>query len=281
MTNDRGVRSDGSTPPLPDGAARSVLISTIVLAGQPSPRLARCLASLAWSAQVIVMVTDRASPEAARALAAGCDVVVMPWTNFADVRNHVAAHAVYEWLFHVDADEEVSQGLCDEIARAIVRGAVCAYAMPRRNVLLHHRMRHGGWWPDWQVRLFRRGTGAYVGPVHERFVATIPTPMIYLRHPLLHDSHLSLSDVIRRIDRYTDLEVQPLSGWERVCFPLVVIARPCAHFVRRYLWQSGFRDGVPGLLEASLQAFYIFCRYAKRWEAMHGNPPECGTLFDE
>ena len=137
--------------------------SAVVITRNEEQRLATCLASLAWADEIVVV--DAESTDRTVEIARGFTdrVVVRPWPGFAAQKNFAADQARHEWVLSVDADEEVSAELRAEILRVLTDGGEAAgYALPRRNIFWGRWIRHGGLYPDWQIRLFRRGRGRFV-----------------------------------------------------------------------------------------------------------------------
>ena len=249
------------------GGVRGASVSAVGLARDEAALLGACLARLAWADELLVVDGGSRDATPRIAQARGTRVLAAPfelWDNFADMRNMALAAARCPWVLFVDADEEVSPSLRAEIGQ-LLRGGQgelrpAAYALPRCNILLGRPMRYGGWWPDRQVRLIQRGHGRYVGLVHEQFVPAGQGTIGRLHSPLIHRGHRSLGAVLRRVDRYADLEARQ---WQAAGRPAPacgsLLWRPLRHVLRRYIVQQGIRDGIPGLLEALVQGVYVFC----------------------
>jgi hypothetical protein len=139
------------------------------------------------------------------------------------------------------------------------------YAIPRRNYLWGHWLRHGGLYPDYQIRLFKRGKGEFkTRRVHESVV--IDGSVERLRHPIEHHSYQGISDVIQRLDRYTELAALDLRDQGQPFRCTALVMRPLGRFLRNYWLKQGFRDGIPGLIMAVSYAYGVFVREAKLWE---------------
>lgn len=264
-----------------DMRREDISICAVILAGAATPQLSECLLSLTWADQRLVVVDDTPTGRRAAAIAERCGAraETLIWPGFAAARNAAAGMTSATWLFYVDVDETVSADLQSEIVMARLSGRLMRYdawSMPRRNILLGRPMLHGGWWPDRQVRLVRRGAGRYVGLVHETFILhRYPQRVGQLTSPLVHRTHHTIADLLERVNTYSTLEaLDDHSRWTRVAswpapvFWAVAVARPLAHFCRRYIAQQGYADGSAGAVEAGIQAFYRFCCLVKRRERM-------------
>jgi glycosyltransferase involved in cell wall biosynthesis len=242
----------------------------VVITRNEESRVGACLASLTWADEIVVVdaeSTDR-TVEVAREFTGR--IVVRPWPGFAAQKNFAAEQARSSWILSVDADEEVSGELREEIRRVLAGPSPAAgYAVPRRNIFWGRWIRHGGLYPDWQVRLFRRGQGRFVErAVHES--VEVAGEVRRLGSPLIHRSYESVGQFLERAHRYSSLAADDLvRGGARVG-PLPLVLRPLGRFLAMYLFRGGFLDGTPGLLLAGLYAYYVFIRSAKVWERTRG-----------
>jgi tryptophanyl-tRNA synthetase len=170
-------------------------ISVVVVTLNEEERLRLCLESVAWADEVIVVDAESADKTVQVAREFTDRVFVQAWPGFAAQKNFGLEQATGEWVLSLDADEEVSRELRDEIRAALATDAPCAgYRIPRRNIMWGRFMRHGGLYPDWQLRLFRRGRGRFVErAVHESVEVTgevgrLPRHQRFpgARRPILH-----------------------------------------------------------------------------------------------
>jgi hypothetical protein len=164
----------------------------------------------------------------------------------------------------------VSEALRHEIRTTLDGEPVEAgFFLPRRNLFQGRWVRHGGLYPDWQLRLFRRGRGAFVErAVHESVRVDGPTGR--LRAPLVHESYRSVADAVARLNRYSDLAAADLAVVGRGGSLGDLLARPVWRFVSMYVVRAGFLDGWRGLVLAWLHAHYVFLRAAKVRELRSG-----------
>ena len=238
----------------------------MVITRNEEGRLPACLASLTWTDEVVVVdaeSTDR-TVEIAREFTDR--IVIRPWPGFAAQKNFAAAQARGDWVLSVDADEEVGAELREEI-RSVLAGPpeASGYAVPRRNIFWGRWMRHGGMYPDWQVRLFKRGCGHFVErAVHESVEVT--GEVRRLRSPLIHRSYEDIGQFLERANRYSTLAAGDLARAGARVGPAAMLLRPLGRFLNMYVLRGGFLDGTPGFLLAGLYAYYVFIRSAKVWE---------------
>lgn len=242
-------------------------LSVTIVAQDEESDIGDCLASVAWADEVVVVDGGSRDRTVEKALRAGARVVHQPWLGYAAQKNFAIDCATHEWIFSLDADERVTPELRAEISAVLDRGPDCdGYDVPRRSYFLGQWMRHGGWYPDYNLRLFRKGKGRFrLRAVHER--VDVEGRVGRLRSPIDHYTYRSLSEYVQRMDRYAALGASELRKAGVVPGPFDLLGRPVATFLRMYVAKQGFRDGMRGLLLAGCYAAYTFLKYAKAWEA--------------
>ena len=244
-------------------------VSVTVITWNEEERLRRCLDSVAWADEIVVVDagSDDKTVQIARSFTD--HVYVRAWAGFAPQKNFALAQATGDWILSLDADEEVTPELADEIRRVIAAPTADGYAVPRRNIFWGRWVRHGLLYPDWQTRLFRRGRGRFVErQVHES--VEIDGAVGRLAGALVHRSYRDVADFITRTNRYTTLAAEE---WVRTGRPIHardLVLRPLGRFLSMYVVHGGWLDGWRGFLLAVLYAYYVFVRSAKVWERVKG-----------
>jgi glycosyltransferase involved in cell wall biosynthesis len=242
-------------------------VSVVVVTQNEEERIRACLESVAWADELIVVDAESADKTATIARELTDHVFVRPWPGFAAQKNFGLEQAHGDWILSLDADELVSAPLREEIA-AIAAGAgpYAGYAIPRRNVFWGRWIRHGGLYPDWQLRLFRRGRGRFVErTVHES--VTVDGSVGRLAGHLEHRSYRDVADFLERADRYSTLAADDWLASGRRSRPLVdLVVRPVGRFLTMYVARAGFLDGWRGFLLAVLYGYYVLMRSVKVWE---------------
>lgn len=238
-------------------------LSVIVIAKNEAHRIERCLHSVAFADEIVVLDSGSVDATVERARQAGARVLETPdWPGFGPQKNRALALARGEWVFSIDADEEVTPALQRSILLVVSgRGAVgCAgYWVTRSSSFCGRVIRHGDWRNDRVLRLFRRDSARFSDDlVHER--VECPEPHGRLDGLLLHDSVDSLEDAREKTERYARLGAEKLRDGGRGG-----LARALVHggwtFLRGYLLRLGFLDGVAGLRIAALSARGTYMRY--------------------
>ena len=245
-------------------------LSAVIITKNEERNIGRCLASVSWADEVIVVdagSTD-ATVEVCRRF--GARVLARAWEGFAAQKEFAAAQAASEWVLSLDADEEVTPELRAEIQRVLSHAqpdGVEGYRVPRKSFFLGTWIRHGGWYPGYQMRLFKRAS-AFMNhrPVHEGF--EVRGPVGTLASQLNHYTYDTLQQYLEKMNDYTSLDVlNKLSGQP----PVVIrwyhcVLNPLALFVRMFVSLRGYRDGFHGFLLAVYSSLYKLLVYAKSWE---------------
>jgi glycosyltransferase involved in cell wall biosynthesis len=187
------------------------------------------------------------------------------WEGFARQKQKAVDDAEGAWVLILDADERVTPELKTEIISAISNAKFNGYYIPRENYFIGEWIEHGGWWPDYTLRLFQKDKGRFeIREVHEKVVVEGKTA--YLIQPLKHYTYRSISDFVLRAEKYSTLaaeEIRKNSG-NAGLFSLTI--KPLATFFKMYFLRRGFLDGSRGLILALLYGYYTFLKYVKVWE---------------
>jgi (heptosyl)LPS beta-1,4-glucosyltransferase len=243
-------------------------LSVTIVTRDEEAQIGDCLESVRWADEIIVVDTGSVDRTVELCSKYTPYVYSRPWEGYAPAKNAAIALATGDWILSLDADERASDGLRQEIAtlrQQLLATRADGYAVPRRNYLWGRWLRYGGLYPDYQIRVFKRGKGGFKARrVHES--VAIDGRVGRLQHPIEHRSYQGLSDVIQRLDRYTELAALDLRDQGHAFRHTALIMRPLGRFLRNYVLKQGFRDGIPGLIMAASYAYGVFVREAKLWE---------------
>jgi glycosyltransferase involved in cell wall biosynthesis len=265
-------------------------LSVAIITCNEERNLRRTLESLRVADAIVIVdsgSTDR-TVDIAREL--GAKVFVEPWKGYAAQKNSAIEKCTGDWILSLDADEAVSEELAAELeyitkpsddgaegrrewCLTMSRGRpsderdMFGFWLPRKNFFLGRWIRHGGFWPDAKLRLFRRGKGRFEErPVHETMVVDGPTGR--LNGAMLHHAYPTLEGYIAQMNRYSTLGAQMATAGRKRGFSVVhIVLRPALTFIYNYLFRLGFLDGREGLLLHLYHAGYVSWKYAKAWEA--------------
>lgn len=240
-------------------------ISVCLIAGNEAARIGRALKGVAgWTSEIIVVLNDDVSDGTDKiAESFGAKVFREPWKGFGRQKNSAVAKATQEWLLNLDADEEITAELREEIQRAVGNpDDHDAFCFPRLTQFCGRWIRHGDWYPDHQTRLWRRGQVRWSdAPVHEAPV--VDGTVGRLNADLLHYQTDTIDRQIAKIATYTEAFAREAKAKNKDAGGLGLFLRPVWRFVRCYFFRLGFLDGWQGLYIAWMTAFYTATRYAK------------------
>ena len=245
-------------------------ISVCIVSGAEAHRIRQALESVAgWATEIIVVLNEEVSDGTDRiALEFGAKVFREPWRGFIGQKNSVSDKASQAWLLNLDADEVVTPELRDEIIRAIENPAAthAAYQFPRCTFYFGRWIRHGDWYPDRVLRLWRRGRAVWAG-VDPHAALDVDGTVGNLRSDLLHYSNESVSRHVAKIIPFSEEFVVHYPPGRAMPGIFEMVVRPLWRFFRAYFFRLGFLDGWPGYYIAWLTAFATLTRYAKVREA--------------
>ncbi len=265
-------------------------LSVVIITHNEEANLARTLESvkaLVSDGKGEIVVVDSGSTDRTVEIAKsfGANVFVEEWKGYSAQKNSAIDKATGDWILSLDADEELSEGMREFMLLILFGSRYEEFAnfrdgvlFGRRNYFLGRWVRHGGFYPDTKIRLFRPGTARFEDRlVHEdiQLAAGLqkydPQPTYNMGDPIdiIHHSYPTLSDYIEHMNRYSSLgaEMVVAKGDGKVRFSVVnIVLRPLATFVYNYFLRLGFLDGLEGLLLHLYHAVYVSWKYAKAWE---------------
>lgn len=246
-------------------------ISACIIAGNEEDNIERCLKSVVWADEIVVVDSfsqDRTCEIARRYTA---KVHQHRWLGYIGQKKLIAQLAQGPWILFVDADEEISPALREEIERIFSQplpSQVHGFECPRLVRYLGRWVKHGDWYPDVKLRLFMKSFGRCGGKEpHDR--VTVIGEVRRLSGQIYHYTYTGIDDQIATINRFSGISAQTRfeEGYSARLSDLLF--RPIFRFFRGYLVKRGFLDGVPGLIVSATVAFGTFAKYAKLWEATH------------
>ncbi len=244
-------------------------VSVCIIAGNEESCIRRCLESVRWADEIVLV--DSFSEDRTREIALEYTERVYQhrWLGYIGQKALAKSLARHPWVLFVDADEEVSNELREAILQTLEAGVpeeVAGFAFPRMVWYLGRWIRHGDWYPDIKLRLFRRERGDCVGSEpHERI--DVRGAVRRLEAPLHHYTYDDITDQIKTLNRFSTIGAQTRFKTRKTPGLLIrMLFDPPYRFIRSYVIRLGFLDGIPGLIVAMSIAFATFIKYAKIWE---------------
>ena len=247
-------------------------LSVTVITKNEARDIADALKSVSWADEIVVVDSESTDDTVAIARSFTDRVLVRPWEGYVAQKNAAAALASHDWILSLDADERVTPALAKDIRAALDNPQYAAYRIPRVTWHLGRWIRTTDWYPDHQLRLYDRRRARWTGGrVHE--AVTVDGTIGRLDHELQHLAYRDISEHLETIDRYTTYAAEQMRAQGRRAGPLHLLGHPPLAFLRNYILRGGIRDGIPGFIISSLNAYYVFLKFAKLWELNSRSAP--------
>jgi glycosyltransferase involved in cell wall biosynthesis len=257
-SDETGDAAGGSTQA---GKSASQQLTVVVLTLNEEQHISDCIASLRWADRVVAFDAFSEDRTVALARHAGAEVVQSEFHNYAQQRNAALDQIKTGWVFFVDADERATPELGAEIREVTTSRSEAGWYVPRDNYIFGRLTRGAGWYPDYQLRLFRHGRVHYERPVHE--VAVVNGDVGYLECELTHYNYETTEQFHCKQRRYSDYDARILVEQgvrPKFYTPLTQMVR---HFWWRFLSLRGYQDGLHGLRLSAYMAYYEWLKYRK------------------
>jgi glycosyltransferase involved in cell wall biosynthesis len=245
-------------------------ISATIIALNEEANIAEACKSVQWADEIVVV--DSGSTDQTRQIAAACGarVITNPWSGFAAQKQFAIEQTAYDWVFSLDADERVSDKLNSALTklRQNEKSLADGYRIARRSFYQGRWIKGGGWYPDWQLRLFRKSRGRWEPRnIHESFKLDAAARIEKLAGDILHYSVRDSAHHHHMIgERYAPLAAQQMFDEGRRTSAIRIATAAPAAFVGSYLLKGGFRDGLAGITIASFAAHHAFLKHVMLWE---------------
>jgi glycosyltransferase involved in cell wall biosynthesis len=233
----------------------------------------RCLASLAWCDEIVVVDSGSTDSTIEICRKYKARIAHRQWTGYVDQKAYALSLCTQPWILNLDADEEVSQELREQIQSMLEHDAAGSVAEDGFELLrvvfyLGRWWRRGGWHPERRLRLARRDRVTWHGEEpHEH--ARVHGRVGRLTGELHHYTYTSISDHVRRLDAHSTAAARALQAKGKKATGVDLILKPKARFFKFYLLRRGYREGFPGILVGVMEAIYVFLKYYKLWALNH------------
>jgi glycosyltransferase involved in cell wall biosynthesis len=245
----------------------SIKISACIITFNEEKNIRRCLDSVSWCDEIVILDSFSTDSTISICREYTDKIYQHEWMGYVGQRNLVREKANCDWVLYLDADEEVSSELQDEILREKSQGfnGYLGYQFPRRVEYLGRWILHGEWYPDIKLRLFKKIKGRSVGTEPHDYV-TVDGNVKTLKNPINHYTYRDISDHIQTVNHFASIAAAEKyqkgerHGWSGIIF------RSIWRFIRGYIIKMGFLDGHRGYLIAVINSFGVIIKYAKLWE---------------
>ena len=251
-------------------------LAVVVITRNEAQNIVDCLDAVRWADDIVVIDAESTDDtvERARSVDPCVRTFVRSWPGFGPQKNFGIEQTSADWILIVDADERITLELHEAITSLLAqsRHDHAAYRIPRRNIFWGRWLQRGGLYPDYQVRLFRKGMAVYNDvAIHENLLVdgTVGTVTGHIDHY----TERRIDDHLSKMDGYTTLAArEKLHTRKHVSWSHLVI-NPVVTWCKVYVFKKGMWDGVPGLINGVFSGMYTFLKYAKLWEMTRVTPP--------
>lgn len=244
----------------------SVVINTL----NEEKNIRRVINSVSWADEIVVCDMYSNDKTVALAEELGAKIIRYKKTNYVEpARNYAISKTAHDWILILDADEEVSKDLSRSLRQMLAKPIPSDFVeIPRKNIIFGKWIKASGWWPDYQIRFFKKKSVIWNDKIHSK-PQTYGTGLALAEDEnlaIIHHNYQSISQFLMRMNRYTDIESSHLisQGYEFAWTDL--IKKPLNEFLSRFFANKGYQDGIHGLALSFLQAFSFLTLYLKIWE---------------
>lgn len=241
-------------------------ISVLIITKDEEKNIGRAIMSVTGLDEVLVLDSGSSDDTPLIAERSGAKVIPTGWPGFSEQRRRAMKLAKNEWCLFLDADEELDKTLSESLMKFEPETGVSGYHLKRNNYFLGRQLNHGRWARDRQLRLFLRSQSSIADrQVHEGVDVNGRTKY-WPDGSILHHTAPTLQKYLGKQNIYTSLEAGQKAAQGTRFSGVRLMASPAAEFIKLYLWQGGFRDGLRGFALASLSALYKFAVWAKMYQ---------------
>jgi hypothetical protein len=252
------------------GMKASETLSVIIITKNEAAHIGGCLQSVAWADEIIVLDSGSVDNTVDICRTVTDKVYITDWQGFGIQKQRALDKATGDWVLSIDADEIVTPELKAEIQQAMQTSDSNGFEIPRLSNYCGRQMRHGGWFPDYVLRLFRRECGHFTNAiVHERIV--VNGTISKLNTPFLHDAFVDFEEVLHKVNNYSTLGAKLLYEKGVRSSLSKAIMKGLWTFIRTYFLKAAFLDGRQGLMLAISNAEGAYYKYVKLWVLQHLN----------
>lgn len=245
-------------------------ISVVINSWNEEKNIERAIKSVTWADEIVLcdMYSNDKTVTIAKNL--GAKVCFYKYTAFVEpARNFAISKASNDWILILDADEEIPNSLSDKLRKMVERSISSDFVeIPRKNIIFGKWMNASMWWPDYQIRFFKKGSVVWGKEIHKKPQTFGEGLKLEPQEDwaIVHHNYQNISQFIDRMNRYTTIEADQLKKqnvkfrWEHL------IEKPVDEFLSRFFANGGHKDGLHGLALSLLQAFSFLITYLKVWE---------------
>ncbi|CAN5620804.1 glycosyltransferase family 2 protein [soil metagenome] len=245
-------------------------ISAVIIAFNEEDKIADAIKSVRWADEILLVDSESTDRTKEIAESLGAKIITQKWLGFSKQKQFAVDNAEYDWILSLDSDEVVSEKLRDEILQLKSSANIAdGYKIPRLSFYMNRPIKHGGWYPDWQIRFFNRQNGKWKNVlIHES--VEIDGRVEKLSGDIFHYSVENAAHHHRMIgERYAPLAAEQMFLKGRKTSRLKIATAGLTAFLQTYILKGGFLDGLPGFCIARFAAHHAFLKHLLLWESQN------------
>lgn len=244
-------------------------ISVVVNTWNEEKNIERCLKSVRWADEIVVVDMYSTDKTVEIAKKFGAEVYFHKFTSYVEpARNYAITKAQGDWVLILDADEEISEKLANKLKKIAKEDKVDFLRIPRKNIIFGKWIKHSRWWPDYNIRFFKKGKVTWSEKIHSVPLTRGEGMDLDSKeiNAIIHHHYQSISQYLERMNRYTEIQAKELINSNYQFAWQDLIKKPTGEFLSRFFAAEGYKDGLHDLVLALLQAFSELVKYLKIWE---------------
>jgi glycosyltransferase involved in cell wall biosynthesis len=242
-------------------------LSVCIITYNEEENIRDCLESVKWADEIVVVDSYSQDNTLSIVKEYTDKIIQRNWPGHIEQKNFAIDQAAGDWLLGLDADERISPELKKEI-KDVLEGRIKkadGYYCPRHSFYLGRWINHGGWYPDYKLRLFRKGKGRWEGK-NPHDMVKMDRRAAYLKGELKHYVYKNISHQLKTVDSFSTITAKGFHEEGKKFNLILLLFRPWIRFFEMYIIKKGFLDGLPGFIIAVITSYYVFLKYAKLWE---------------
>lgn len=249
-------------------------LSVTIITYNEEKNIRDCLESIKWADEIVIIDSGSTDKTVDICREYTDKVFFNPWPGMNEQKKFAMEKTSNPWILNIDADERVTPQLTSSILKILQNPEADGYRIPRKNFFLGKWMKHGGWYPDHVLRLFKKES-AYYGGVNPHDKVIIKRGKVKtIKEPLIHYTYISFSEYIRKQSLYSTAAALELYKKGKRVNPLFIFFKSLWKFVETFILKRGFLDGTHGLIAAMGASYSIFQKYVKLWELQNSGPED-------
>lgn len=245
-------------------------ISAVIITKNEERNIERCLKSLLWVDEIVVVDANSTDKTIEICKKYNCKIIQKEWEGYGKTKKIAVENTTNDWIISIDADEEVTSDLIEEIKRILEVPKFNVYKIKINSFFLGKQIKYCGWNNEFKKRLFNKKYGNYnESPVHEAVEIKGERGVIYA--PINHYTYPTIQLQIYKMNLYSELSAQSLFEQQKSTNPILAIIYGIFKFIKMYIFQLGFLDGFRGLILSINTAFGVYLKYIKLWSQKKGS----------